>query len=326
MSQVAPALGTRRLLDAPRAQTAVIGAVSLLVALLFLYGMFTTDGFLTASNLKAILTATSFVGIVAVGMTAIMLSGNLFSLSLGTTAAVTAMFFLYALNFGLALAIVLTMLLGLSIVGLQGLIVGAWGANPIIVTIGAGGVQAGIALWITGGQSILPPDDARSYLHLARPLFGVPFGIYVFFGVAVVVHLVLRFTRFGRELTFMGENRQAARAAGLPTVKLATGAFAIAGACTALTGVLIGATSANGSLLLESTYTYDAIAATLVGGNAVTGGKGSVLRTVVGAIFIASVSDMLLLRGYSTGVQILVKGLIVLGVVSLMNLNRIWQR
>jgi ribose/xylose/arabinose/galactoside ABC-type transport system permease subunit len=326
MSQIAATFRTARIPDARRRQTLAVGAVAAIVAAVFLYGMFTTVGYLTVSNLKAILTSSAFVGIIAVGMTVIMLSGNLFSLSLGTTAAVTAMMFLYALTFGLAVAIVLTVVLGAAIVGLQGLLVGAWGANPIIVTIGAGGVQAGIALWVTGGQSILPPESATSYLHLALPLLGVPFGIYVFLAVAVVVHVVLRFTRFGRELMLMGANRPAARAVGLPVVRLTTGAFAIAGACTGIAGMLIGATSANGSLLLESTYTYDAIAAALVGGTAVTGGKGSVLRTVFGAIFIAAISDMLLLRGYSTGVQILVKGLTVLVVVSLMNLNKLWNR
>jgi len=319
-----PRLG--RLEGVVRVQTASVAAVALVVSALLAYGAVTTDGFLTLANFKAILTATSFVGIIAVGMTVIMLSGNLFSLSLGTTAAVTAMFFLYALQFGLGLAIVLTLGLGALIVGLQGIVVGAWGANPIIVTIGAGGLQEGVALWVSGGHSLLPPTGETSYLHLARPVLGIPFGIYVFFVLAVITEAVLRETRFGRETFLMGENRGAARAAALPITLITVGVFAIAGFCTATAGVLIGAATANGSLLLSGTYTYDAIAAALVGGNAVTGGRGSVVRTVIGAISIATVSDMLLLRGYSTGIQILVKGLIVVIVVVLMNLGRIWNR
>ena len=131
----------------------------------------------------------------------------------------------------------------------------------------------------------------------------------------------MRRTRFGRQIYLLGENRTAARAAALPITLLTVGAFGIASLYTAGSGILIGATSANASLLLTGSYTYDAIAAALVGGNAVTGGRGSVARTAVGAIFIATISDMLLLRGYSTGVQILVRGIIVVVVVVLTNLG-----
>jgi ribose/xylose/arabinose/galactoside ABC-type transport system permease subunit len=115
----------------------------------------------------------------------------------------------------------------------------------------------------------------------------------------------MRRTRFGRQTYLLGENRVAARAAALPITLLTVGAFGIASLYTAGSGILIGATSANASLLLVGSYTYDAIAAALVGGNAVTGGRGSIARTAAGAIFIATISDMLLLRGYSTGAQIL---------------------
>src|SRR4051812_41230893 len=96
---------------------------------LTIYGAATTTGFLTWSNFKAILTAAAFVGIIAVGLTVIVLSGNLFSLALGQTAAISAMVFIWALRFDLASAIVLTLLLGLAIGAVQGFVVGAWGAN-----------------------------------------------------------------------------------------------------------------------------------------------------------------------------------------------------
>lgn len=300
----------------------LFAATCAVVAALLAYGAIDTAGFLTVDNLKAILAAAAIVGIIAVGMTAIMVSGNLFSLSVGQTAAVTAMLFLYLLRFGLGLAIVLSVLLGLLIGAAQGAIIGAWGANAIIVTIGAGLLQEGVAVWFSHGNSIVPPSGSTSYLHLARPMLGIPFGVYVFFVLAILVEVLLRSTRPGRQLYLMGENRRAARAAALPIALLATGAFALAGACTGVAGVLIGATSANGSLLLIGTYTYDGIAATLVGGNAVTGGRGSVTRAVFGALLIATVSDLLLLRGYSTGVQILIKGIIVVAVIVLMNLRK----
>ena len=307
----------RRVRLADAALAVWIGALTVLTV----YGAVTTTGFLTISNLKAILTAAAFVGIIAIGLTVIVLSGNLFSLALGQTAAVTAMFFLYSLQWGLAPAILMTLLLGLAIGAVQGFAVGAWGANPIIITIGAAGLMEGLAVWLSHGESILPPNSATSYGRLAQPLFGVPFAIYVFLVLTVVLHVAMRRTRFGRQIYLMGDNRVSARAAALPITLLTTAAFALTSLFTAGAGVLIGATSQNASLLLTGSYTYDAIAAALVGGNAVTGGHGSVLRTAAGAIFIATISDMLLLRGYTTGGQILVRGIIVVVVVVLTNLR-----
>jgi ribose/xylose/arabinose/galactoside ABC-type transport system permease subunit len=216
---------------------------------------------------------------------------------------------------------VLTLLLGLAIGAVQGFAVGAWGANPIIVTIGAAGLMEGMAVWLSHGQSIVPPASETSWQHLAQPVLGLAAPVYVFLVVTVILGVVMRRTRFGRQIYLLGENRVAARAAALPITLLTVGAFGIASFYTAGSGILIGATSANASLLLTGSYTYDAIAAALVGGNAVTGGRGSIARTAVGAVLIATISDMLLLRGYSTGGQILVRGIIVVVVVVLTNLR-----
>jgi ribose transport system permease protein len=292
-----------------------------ILAVVTVYGALTTSGFLTVSNMKAILTAASFVGIIAVGLTVMILSGNLFSLALGQTAAISAMFFLWSLQWGLAAAIILTLLLGLAIGVVQGFAVGAWGANPIIVTIGAAGLMEGMAVWLSHGESIVPPSDETSWERLAQPVLGLPAPVYAFIVLTVILAVVMRRTRFGRQTYLLGENRVAARAAALPITLLAVGAFGITSLYTAASGILIGATSANASLLLVGSYTYDAIAAALVGGNAVFGGRGSIARTAAGAIFIATISDMLLLRGYSTGGQILVRGIIVVVVVVLTNLR-----
>lgn len=303
----------------PRVSMTTVTIVGIF-AVIILVGAFTTTGFATVENLKAIMRSSAFVGIIAVGMTMIMLSGNLFSMSLGTTAAVTAIMFLWALNYGIVAAILLTILLGLSICAVQGWIVGAIGANPIIVTIAAGVIQGGATLKVSGGTTIYPPSDA-SYSWLANRLGGVPFPFIVFLVLTFVVDALLRGTSFGRAIYAVGDNKRAARAAAISIPTVAAGAFAVAGACTGIAGILIGATNGNASLFIESTFTFDAIAAVLVGGTAVTGGRGSAARTFFGAIVIATISSLLLLRGYSTGIQILVKGVIVVVVVMLVQLG-----
>ncbi|WCB91726.1 hypothetical protein DSM104299_00402 [Baekduia alba] len=297
-----------------------------LLAALLVYGAASTSGFLTWDNVKAILASMGFVGIVAVGMTLIMIGGNLFSLSLGTTTAVTAMAFLAALRFGVVPAIAISVLLGAAICAVQGVLVGGLAANPIIVTIAAGSLQAGAASGISGGRSIQPSATAHAYSFLADPILGIPFSIYVLLALVVAGELLLRRTRAGRQLYLVGESRRAAFVAGLPVTRVTTIAFALAGACAAVAGVLIGAFNQNASLLLTGTYTYDAISAAIVGGNAINGGRGSVLRSVLGALVIATVTDLMLLRHYSTGAQILVKGVIVIVFVIVLNSTRLGRR
>ncbi|HEY1884876.1 MAG TPA: hypothetical protein VGG86_02365, partial [Roseiarcus sp.] len=141
------------------ATLAVYAFVAVLAALIIV-GAFATPGFLSMSNLSAILTSAAFVGIIAVGSTLIMLSGSLFSISLGTTTAITAILFMFLLHYGVVAAIVSTLLAGTAIFAIQGALVGLIGANPIIVTIGAGAIQEGIIGWLSPGD-ITPPAGAN---------------------------------------------------------------------------------------------------------------------------------------------------------------------
>jgi ribose transport system permease protein len=304
----------------PRPALSTVTIVAVFVAIC-VWGAISTHGFTTIGNIQAILTSSAFVGVIAIGMTLIMVSGYVFSLSLGLTAAVEAMAFLYGLRFGLALDIVFVLALGAAICGVQGWVVGGLGANPIIVTIAAGVVQEGLALDLTNGRTVYPPAGDSSYLFLTHNVGKIPVPFLVFLGIAVAADLLLRKGRFGRQVYAVGENRRAARAAAVSVPWIATGAFALAGVAAGAAGILLGAANQNATLSIQSTYTYDAIAAALVGGTSVTGGRGSASRTLFGAVVIATISSLLLLRGYSTGVQILVKGVIVLIVVAVVQLG-----
>jgi ribose/xylose/arabinose/galactoside ABC-type transport system permease subunit len=282
----------------------------------FAVGGLSTDGFLDVDNLKAILLASAFVGTIAVGMTFITLGGSLFSLSLGTTAAVTAIAFLYLLHLGVVVAALLALLLGGVICALQGALIGYAGANPIIVTIAAGVLQEGIVSWRTQGATVYPSGDA-SYDLLRDPLAGIPFPFIAFAACVIVAEVVLRHTEFGRKLYLVGDNQDAARNIVVSVGAVTTLAFFAAGACAAVAGVLLGSYNQNATLSLQGTYTFDAIAAVIVGGTAVTGGRGSVLRTFLGGLAIAAISSIALLRGYSPGVQVLAQGVIVMLVIVL---------
>ncbi|MBS1678886.1 MAG: ABC transporter permease [Actinobacteria bacterium] len=295
----------------------LLGAVVVFGVLV--YGAVSTQGFLSYGNFKAILASMGIIGIVAVGMSCITISGNLVSVTLGTTVVVTTMLFLAALTFGPVAAIVLTILAGAAVCALQGFLIGGFRANPIIVTIAFGTLQLGLAQRLTNQSTVYPPHDA-SFRFLAGTVFGLPLSIFVLIAITLALEFWLRRSRLGRESYLVGENLRAARASALRVTPVAVAAFALAGACAAVAGVLLGASQGNATLLTSETYTFQAIAAVLVGGIAITGGKGAIYRTVLGALFIAVVSDMLLLRGYSTGVQVLVRGLVVLAAVVIVQL------
>ena len=286
---------------------AALGLVVLVVLAL------TTDRFLTVENIKAILSSASIVGIMALGLTFITLIGSLVSLAIAATAVMGAMVFLVELNLGLVPALAISMAAGAAVTALQGLIIGSWGANPVILTIGAGFLLSGITTKASAGVIVQPTGGGWETLN-STPL-GVPLGVYVMVALALVYQFVLKRTVFGRRVILIGENRDAARAAGMRIPRITAIAFAIAGASFALGGAFLGAFNKGASAQLEGTLTFDVIAAVLVGGTLISGGRGSALRTLAGAIVIATISDLLLLRGLDSGAQILFKGVLVVIVV-----------
>ncbi|GID30374.1 ABC transporter permease [Paractinoplanes brasiliensis] len=297
----------------------VVDGVLLLAVLAAIVLALTTDRFLTVANAKAILTSASLVGIAALGLTLITIGGSAVSLAISPSVAAVGMIFLSAQSLGLIPALVLAVACGTLITGLQGAVVGYAGANPVILTIAASFAITGIATGVSGGSTVSP--TASGYDHLNATPGGVALSVYVLIALALIVEWTLRRTGFGRSLYLIGENRRAARAAGLPVGRTTAVAWVGAGALFAVTAAFTAAFNTSANVNLGGTLTFDAIAAVLAGGTAIAGGRGSALRTLAGAVLIAAASDILLLRGYSTGVQIMVKGVIVLVVVVTVHLR-----
>ncbi|GAA4712821.1 ABC transporter permease [Nocardioides conyzicola] len=320
--------------DEPRGQVAVampgapaargwrpdpLGVLLLVVVVALVPVAVTTDRFLTLDNARAILAATAFVGITAVGATLVMIAGSAVSMAASQTATVVAMVFLSTQDLGLSVALLLSLLCGIAITAVQGVVIGYWEANPIVLTIAAGFAIGGTATWLSGGTTVYAEDDAYDVLN--STVLGLPVAVYVLLVVALVAEWVLRRTTPGRQMFLVGENRGAARAAGLPVGRVIGVAWAFFGLCIAITGVFLASFNTSATVSLGGTLTLDAIAAVLVGGTAITGGRGSALRTLGGAVLISVIANLLLIRGYSTGAQILVKGVLVLVVVVLVHLR-----
>ena len=274
-----------------------------------------TPGFTSPLSINALLNAISFIGCVAVGMTFITITGNIMSLCLGATVSASALIFLASLSFGVPGAFTLAILFGVAVSAAQGMVVGYFRAHPILVSIAALSLLMGGAALATGGQRIYPAGTGLQVFK--GRVIGIPVEALYFFATVVIGQFILSWTGIGRVMVMVGSNPRAAIAAGLRTGSAVTIAYVIAGACSALAGVLLASRYSSGDMELGAGYDYSAIAAVLVGGTSIQGGAGSVVRTLVGVLVIAIIEVVLLLRGFSQQLQYLITGVIVLVVIML---------
>jgi len=296
----------------------VLVAIRFAALLALVVAAFATPGFFTTVSLFSLLNTTSFIGCVAVGMTFITLSGNIMSFALGVTLSTSGIVFMAALPLGLVPAIIGALAFGAALTAAQGLVIGYFRANPVIVSMAALALITGCAALITQGRGVYPEGDAAALLK--GRVLGVPMPVAALILTVIVAQVVLTFTQFGRQIYMVGSNWRAALAAGLEPARVVLGAYVAAGLCTALAGILMAARYSSGDMELGIGYDYSAISAVLVGGTAISGGEGSVIRSLAGAFIIAACQGLLLLNGFSTQIQYLAIGIIVLVVIMLQTL------
>ena len=282
----------------------------LCVVVLVISGV-SVPNFASAANLAAIIYSTAAIGIAAIGLAAVTLCGELFLLSTGATAAFAAIVFVSSLGFGLVPACLAALALGLIVGSLQGIAIGILRCNPIIASIAAASVITGIASLLTGGRTIIGTGDA-SWLGLGVLFRGLPHQGLLLVVAVVILELVIQRSRFGRELRLAGINRAAARIAGLRTRTTVLVSCTLAGGAAAAAGVLIASQSGTANLLIGSDLNFSAIAAVLVGGIGIAGGRGRISDAAFGALFLAIIGNLLLVKNLPYEAQLAVKGAAVL--------------
>jgi ribose transport system permease protein len=301
------------------ATVAIVGGA---VVVLFLVGWWTTPEFVAYANLRNIVRAGAMIGIIALGITFITISGNFFSLSVSQTGAFAAISFAFLISWGwpVPLAILLVLAGALVVGAAQGGLV-ALGGNPIVVTLGFGAALFGLGSTLTDNKTVRTGSTAADWLGTSRPL-GIPNQTWAFIFLAIIAAIVLSKTRFGRNVTFVGGNKAAALASGIRPSRVAVQVFGISAVAAAIAGVFLSAQFSEGRLDSFTGDDINAIAAILVGGAALQGGEGSALRTGLGAVFIAALDNLMVLRRYSFGVRKLWVGVAILAAVSLFNYLR----
>jgi ribose transport system permease protein len=301
--------------------------------LLCIAGTLLNRDFATVDNMMNVLTRTSFIGIIAVGMTFVIISGGI-DLSVGSMAALIAGSMIWLMNalaaasgghaFG-PLTIVLigigsAFVLGGAFGWAHGLLITKGRIEPFIVTLGSLGIFRAVLTWLADGGA-LTLDNNLSDLYgpvYYASLFGVPVPIWVFLVVAAGGALILNRTAFGRHVQAIGSNEQVARYAAIrvDTVKIVT--YVLLGVCVGVATVLyvprLGSATPTTGLLWE----LEAIAAVVVGGTALKGGEGRVVGTVIGAVLLSVIANILNLTSIiSVYLNAAVQGIVIIVVAFL---------
>lgn len=292
--------------------------VALVVAAIALAA--TTDRYLTWENGRAIVSAAAGIGIVAIGAGYVTVVGSLGSLATSQSVSLLAMIFIASQLWGLPAAVLAAVVAGALLGAAQGFAIGAWAANPIVLTVAVGFALVGLSTWLTGGRIVAPTGQGFDALN-GTPL-GIPVAVYVMVGLGILNELILRFTTVGRQVPLVGENRRAAVAAGLPVTRVTVFAWTMFGVTSGIGAAFLGAFNRQANISLAGNLTFDVIAAVLVGGIAIAGGRGTAIGAMLGAVAISAITNLLLLRGFDTGAQLLVKGLLVVVIVVALQLRR----
>ncbi len=264
----------------------------------------------------------SVIGIIAVGVTQVIITGGI-DLSSGSVVAMTAMIamsFAQSSDYARAIYPALTDMpvivplavgLGLGLLAgtLNGALIARTGIPPFIATLGMMVAARGIAKWYTKGQPISFPVESFASLGAgAMPVF-------IFLAVAIVFHIALRYTRYGKFTYAIGANPQAARVSGINVQRHLITVYAIAGLLSGLAGIVTAARAETAQAGMGMSYELDAIAAAVIGGTSLTGGRGRIFGTVIGTLILGLMMSGFTFLRVDAYYQEIVKGVIIVAAV-----------
>ncbi|MCS0627907.1 ABC transporter permease [Telluria mixta] len=307
-----------------------MGPVVALILLCIAGGLMNPD-FATLDNMMNVLTRTAFIGIIAVGMTFVIVSGGI-DLSVGSMAALIAGSMIVAMNFlatgahapgpvTIVLAgVVLALVFGAVFGAVHGFLITHGKIEPFIVTLGTLGIFRALLTWLSdGGALTLDFNLAETYGPVYyQSVLGVPIPVWVFALVAASGVVILNRTAFGQHVQAIGSNEQVARYAAIRVDRVKLLTYLLLGVCVAIATVLyvprLGSATPTTGILWE----LEAIAAVVVGGTSLKGGAGRVLGTVVGAILLSVIGNILNLTSIiSVHLNAAVQGLVIIAVAYL---------
>src|SRR6266403_5448873 len=277
------------------------------------------ERYLSLKNLRTVLSQTVIVAIGAIGMTIIIISGGI-DLSVGSAIALTGVITALGINAGWSTTVALAagILVGGGVGLANGLAITRLKVVPFIATLGMLGVARGVAKGISGSQTVNIPDTWANDLLLTVPKRGcllVAPGVWIAVALALVAALMLRRTVFGRWIFALGSNEAAARACGIATDRMKIYIYSLAGLLFGLAGVMQMSRLRQGDPTVAAGLELDIIAAVVIGGGSLSGGEGSILGSMIGALIMAFLRNGCQQVGWPNYIQeIIIGALIVIAV------------
>ncbi|MFT7434671.1 MAG: ribose/xylose/arabinose/galactoside ABC-type transport system permease subunit [Psychromonas sp.] len=275
-----------------------------------------TPQFLSIANWTIIITQVSINALLAFGITFVIITGGI-DLSVGSIVAVTGVVAAsLAQHQEYPLSIVITggLVAGLTFGIFNGFLVTKSKIAPFIVTLGTMTIGRGLALILSNGRPVSNLSDSFNTIGNGK-LMGIPIPIIILLLVFVICSITLRKTIFGRYVYAIGGNEQAAWASGINVSKIKLAAYAICGALSGLAGILLAARISTGQPNSGMGFELDAIAAVVIGGTSTTGGRGTMLGTLIGVLLIGVINNGLDLTNVTSYYQQVIMGLIIIGAV-----------
>ena len=292
-----------------------------LVILVFAILIGEPEKYLSLKNLRTVLAQTVIVAIGAIGMTVIIISGGI-DLSVGSTIALTGVITALGINAGWStgFAVAVGILVG-GVVGLiNALAITRLRVVPFIATLGMLGVARGVAKGIAGSQTVNVPETWANDLLLTLPkrtrMIVAP-GVWIAIFLAVIAAVVLRRTVFGRRVFALGSNEAAARACGIATDRLKLYIYGLAGLLFGLAGVMQMSRLRQGDPTVAAGLELDIIAAVVIGGGSLSGGEGSILGSMIGALIMAFLRNGCQQVGWPNYIQEIIIGALIVFAVAI---------
>ncbi len=294
---------------------------------LFILGDILTPGFASGTGIQEILQVSSFVGLVAAGQTFVILVGGI-DLSVPWVLNAAAIVLIAASggsNGKLGIGIVLALALGLACGIVNGLGVALLGVPAVVMTLGMNGIVEGLSLGITHGLSCgscqKPAPMSLVNLMTGKTL-GIDTILWIWLGIIIVVTFVLSYTTFGRRIYAVGNSGRVSFLAGV-NVKLVTIAlYALSGMFAALAGIALVGFGGSATLGMGDPYLFQSIAAVVIGGTYILGGRGNYLGTVAGAIVLTTLVSVLLAKSAPDYARDIVYGVVILVILLLYGRQR----
>lgn len=317
-----------------------------LIALIIIIAIFAilSDNYLTAGNLTTITKQVAFNAIVALGMLLVILNGGI-DLSVGSivgfTAAVAGNLFRgvhipgtdVTMFPSLWVIIVLSLAVGMLVGWVNGLLIARLNLAPFIVTLGMLYVARGLTEVLLNGQNITNElfgqpglNNTGFFTVFASKPLGLPLAAWVMIILAIIFSIVLNRTPFGRWLYATGSNERAAQLSGVPVTSVKTWIYVLSGLCAAIVGILQMANISSATADLGTFYELNAIAAVVIGGAALSGGRGTVRGTIIGAFVIGFLANGLVIVGVSPFWQKVITGAVIILAVAVDQIQQIAQR